>query len=1037
MLEHSQSHAIPSRESRLDHLGHVIDHAAHLLPAQGPITVFIHHNTLHAFEDLPFDDAVQKGSRIFGCQPYLSEDRYRAELARDRIRPSDLEQVLRDELGDRADEPILSFGTRLDLRMSMLQYQLRFAPNSELLWHIAETDALNRIRSDVPAMSRQQLIGRTRHWFMRDVRGREPLPLAGDQGRQGRRTQDMLAEINRRFGESSIESWSAEKWEAFALQALWRICRDGAHGIPLVHTEYSSTPRHRDWLLEAVNVDTDALVHDILIRFCASYLDQGFSQWRLPHREEGFFRSFCALYGQPVGPPEAWMKGLPEELNRLAQAGTTALESISDSLEILGVKESAWEEYLSATLLALRGWAGMVLQVESRGDRIPVPIPAGSLHGFLAIRLILERWALSHTARIELGYRGPLSNLRQAIGAHVEKHGGLSVEQRAFKVFQLAQVVGWLPEQLIKLTKADWTLLLQEIESFSIMERRKVFQRAYENRLLTKTLDAISIQSRRSRERIPNTRFQAIFCLDEREESMRRHLEEVAPTVETFSTAGFYSVAMYYRGVADANFVPLCPVVIRPQHWVIEKVVDSEEVISRKRAKARQLLGRATHQLHVGSRTVAGGAVLATGVGVLASIPLVARILFPRLTGTIRRSAGELVRAPNLTQLQLERTAESPGPQDDHIGFSLAEMTNIGEKVLREIGLIDKFARLVLSLGHGSNSLNNPHKSAYDCGACGGSAGAPNGRAFAQILNDGRVRADLAQRGIHIPDETLFVGGFHNTCDDSVTLFDIEQVPESHREDLVEAQRIIEETCDRNAHERCRRFVSAPMNMTFPMARRHVEGRSEDLAQTRPECGHASNAICIVARRSRTQGLFLDRRAFLTSYDPTQDDAESSVLNRILGAAVPVCAGINLEYYFSYVDSYGWGCGTKLPHNVSALLGVMDGAASDLRTGLPWQMVEIHEPVRLLFVVETTPAAMLQLMERNPIIGKLCRHDWIQLAVLDPHSPRIQVFRHGEFHDYQPQTSELPKARSSADWYRGWRENLEFAVIEGVVPSQS
>lgn len=65
-----------------------------------------------------------------------------------------------------------------------------------------------------------------------------------------------------------------------------------------------------------------------------------------------------------------------------------------------------------------------------------------------------------------------------------------------------------------------------------------------------------------------------------------------------------------------------------------------------------------------------------------------------------------------------------------------------------------------------------------------------------------------------------------------------------------------------------------------------------------------------------------------------------------------MCAGISLEYYFSYVDNTGWGCGTKLPHNVASLLGVMDGAASDLRTGLPWQMVEIHEPVRLLFVIE-------------------------------------------------------------------------------------
>ncbi len=77
-----------------------------------------------------------------------------------------------------------------------------------------------------------------------------------------------------------------------------------------------------------------------------------------------------------------------------------------------------------------------------------------------------------------------------------------------------------------------------------------------------------------------------------------------------------------------------------------------------------------------------------------------------------------------------------------------------------------------------------------------------------------------------------------------------------------------------------------------------------------------------------------------------------------MAAVVPVCAGISLEYYFSFVDNDRYGCGTKLPHNVTSLVGVMDGHASDLRTGLPWQMVEIHEPVRILFVVETTPERM-------------------------------------------------------------------------------
>ena len=236
---------------------------------------------------------------------------------------------------------------------------------------------------------------------------------------------------------------------------------------------------------------------------------------------------------------------------------------------------------------------------------------------------------------------------------------------------------------------------------------------------------------------------------------------------------------------------------------------------------------------------------------------------------------------------------------------------------------------------------------------------------------------------------------------------------------------------NRDAHERVRRFESVPLTGTFVGARQHVEGRAEDLSQVRPEWGHATNAITIVARRNRTRGLYLDRRAFLNSYDPTQDDAEASILTRILQAAVPVCSGISLEYYFSYVDNSGYGCGTKLPHNITSLLGVMDGAASDLRTGLPWQMVEIHEPVRQLFVIESTPEIVLRIMDRNPSIGRLIRNGWVYLAVLDPNSAHIQFYKDGVFQEYKPEAARLPHAASSVDWYRGWRDHLEFAEIGG------
>jgi uncharacterized protein len=118
-----------------------------------------------------------------------------------------------------------------------------------------------------------------------------------------------------------------------------------------------------------------------------------------------------------------------------------------------------------------------------------------------------------------------------------------------------------------------------------------------------------------------------------------------------------------------------------------------------------------------------------------------------------------------------------------------------------------------------------------------------------------------------------------------------------------------------------------------------------------------------------------------------------------------------------------------LPHNVTSLLGVMDGAASDLRTGLPWQMVEIHEPIRLLFVVETKPEVLEKVMNRIPIVGNMIRKAWVQMTLLDPESNRILIYRDGAFIPSSPNATQLPTATSSADWYRGWREHLEFAEI--------
>lgn len=1004
----------------------VIERSGELLPSQGPITGFAFLNPLQGLEHLPFEQGIMRGARLFDCEPYLPKDFYRDKLTTGRIVLEDLKAVLESELGAGVMTPIAPSGTRYDLRLAMLQYSLRSAPTEDLRWFIAETEALTTFSDETPIATRTRFVEMTRHWVMREV-----LSLPVDRHPQEHAEQRFVADLVERFGEPAIESWSDRTWEVFSLQALWHVCRDGVDVVEVPTKPLRHATRHRDLLLEFAGEDSDLLVHPILVRFCATFTDQGVSDWPLPDREQGLFQSFRSLYGGYGGQPHRWMRPLAIELDRIEAEQLTPLDSIQESLEILGVEPGDWTDFIESTVVALRGWAGMIWQMESRSDRVAKPVPPGSLVEFVAVRLLLDRIALRHLCdRASKPLKLPLAQLRTHIRGHLEKKYSVSVEQRSFYVFQLAQVMGWDPPLLYRLTARQWATLVAEIEAFPPLERRRAFQLAFEHRLLVKGLDAVWLRNQTPPPPPPPPRFQSVYCIDAREESFRRHLEEQSPEFQTFAAAGFFGVAMYFKGIADAHFSAQCPIVVRAKHWVVEDMAYPFEQTHQFRVRSRRALGIAVQQIHHDTRSFGSGAVLSAGLGTLASIPLVMRVLFPELTAKIRHAFGRLVAPPMATRLRLERTKENRGPTDGEVGFTIEEMAYLGERLLRDIGLTSNFARLVFFVGHGSACQNNPHKSTYDCGACTGNPGGPNGRALAAMLNHPKARAILASHGLNVPEDTIFVGALHNTCDDTIMFYDLDQLPKSHFEDFEAARNAFDIACRRNSHERCRRFYSAPLDATFDEAHRHVKDRSEDLAQTRPEFGNASNALCLVGRRSRSIGLFLDRRSFMQTYDPTQDDADYSILARILAAVIPVCSGINMQYNLSATDPGGWGSGTKLPHNITSLLGVMDGAESDLRCGLPIQSTEIHEPVRLLFIIETTTEGILKIMNDNPVIGRILGNGWAQLAVLDPDSNRIQVYQNGVFRLYEPTLRELPRAKSSLDWYRGWRNHLGFALID-------
>lgn len=995
---------------------HCVEHSAHLLPAQGPIEVFVHHNTLHAFEEQPFHDAVKSGWDRYQADPYLAEQEYRRLYQSGRITDDDLEAAVKDVLRERGNETINGLGTRAEIHFAMLRHPVHIGPDAELRWVVAETDALETFREQTTQINRTRILTAAKQWLNADAESRD-VELNG---------------LHARFGRNP-RRWNNAAWESFSLHLLWRICLKGVRSCPPASRNRKPI-RPRDLLLHATGEDIDRDVHDVLIRFCAAYVDQGYSDWLLPNRDRGFFESFVTLYATKSGVSDRWLGHLPEELDLLKNSETTAEASIEASLRELGIAEEDFEEFITQSMLALGGWAGMIWQLESGVDWVVHSIPNGSLVGMLAVQLILEKNAIRHLGEEFFGEALAIDQMLSSARDRLDVPDPLNCERRAFLLFQVAQMLGWTPLELLQLTDEQWAELGSEIESFTAIERRRVFHEAYERRYRHAALDAFAKHTARWKD-IPSPgqsrpEFQIVTCIDDREESFRRHLEEVAPACETFGAAGFFAVAIYYRGAADGFYKLLCPGVIVPDHYVQEDVGYTFEGTHQSRAQLRRRLGLASHVFHTRSRSFVGG--IFTGIlGSLATAPLVARVLFPRLASRIRRRFGSLLQPPPVTNLQLERFEPEPGPADGHIGYSIDEMAAVVVRLLQDIGATkgEGFSRLFIVCGHGSSSLNNPHESAYCCGACAGKRGGPNARAFAQMANDWRVRTKVAVLGIAIPDDTIFVGAYHNTCDDSVVFYDLDRMPASHRRDFESAREAIEEARRRNAHERCRRFVSASLDISAGDALRHVEARAQDISQARPEYNHATNALCVVGRRKWSRGLFLDRRAFLTSYDPTQDDEESSVLFRILSAAIPVCAGINLEYYFSCVDFVNYGSGSKLPHNIVSLLGVMEGTSSDLRTGLYQQMVEIHEPMRITFLIETTADSMLSIMDRNEAIGRLVRNGWVHLAVIDPATSGIQRFKDGGFQPYESADGELAEATSSIECYEGSRDHLPFFSI--------
>lgn len=501
---------------------------------------------------------------------------------------------------------------------------------------------------------------------------------------------------------------------------------------------------------------------------------------------------------------------------------------------------------------------------------------------------------------------------------------------------------------------------------------RLVFQEALEDGFVRSLLAGMAAAPQSPRAVRPAV--QAVFCIDVRSEVLRRHLETVAPAMETLGFAGFFGVSLSWQ--EDGKGSARCPVLLKPgvRAWPADRA-------SPKGGVALKYVQSAP----AASFTFVEVLGLAYGVG---------------LAGDASVFASPKASPEGTAAFQFAAAQGDQSKSGDQSKAREARL-DLAAGILGNLGLRSRFGRLFLLCGHQGSSANNPHAASLDCGACGGHGGAINARVAAALLNDPAVRSGLRGRGFAVPDDTHFLPGVHLTATDEVTLLDTDRIPRTHHPDLAQLREWLGEAAPRARAERASALglPSGPRRKPADLLGA-LRRRGSDWSEVRPEWGLARNAAFIAARRDRTRGVDLGGRAFLHEYDWTCDP-DNAVLGLILSAPVVVASWINLQYFASTVDNAAFGCGTKALHNRVEDLGVVLGNGGDLRTGLPLQSVHApdgrwyHEPLRLQVIVEAPTERLDAALSAHAGVRDLVGNGWIRLYALDPAGPAVARWQPG------------------------------------------
>ncbi|HJP96067.1 MAG TPA: DUF2309 domain-containing protein [Candidatus Saccharimonadales bacterium] len=737
---------------------------------------------------------------------------------------------------------------------------------------------------------------------------------------------------------------------------LTKIIKDRKGGNDLeewrakcLHTKYDEViePRigrlRREWK-QLYPTDLDNAVQPLLFRIICSYIDQGVAISPFPYEDKGLLHALRSLEDHSL---VGFFK-----TKRAHNLLHSELCTITKLLEIVvgKDKEAYFEQYVYDQQFGHRGWSGIVSAIEDKPESLLYPKKI-SLEDMIILELLLEIDAL--TDRFGETWE-PL---------------GTAIAQPPIDMFAEQP-----PTELQEVLK-----MWQDAFEWSY------YDTVLSGVALTATYDSVAQSD------APKS-FQSIFCIDDREYSLRTHVETLDTHVETFGAPGFFGVEFYFEPAHAKFYDKLCPAPVTPKYLIKEVATDNV------REHAKEIM----YTKH--SHKLVRGFLLSYVLGIPALGKLIANIINPTMSPAIADAFAHMNPSAELTIVHAGEQDKERGLQ---VGFTTKEMADRVEKLLRSIGLTKDFSSLVYVIGHGSSSANNPHHGAHDCGACSGRPGLVNARVFAYMANYQPVRALLKARNIVIPQTTQFVGGLHDTASDEVMFYDEKALTQENQQQHAKNKQLFEDALDLNAKERSRRFMSISTKQHLRNIRKDIKKRSVSYFEPRPELGHGTNALCVVGQRDLTKQLFLDRRAFLNSYDYASDP-DGALLGGVLAPLGVVCGGINLEYFFSRMDNYKLGAGTKLPHNVMGLIGVANSSDGDLRSGLPLQMIEVHDPVRLLMVVEHHPEVVKKVIRANPDLYEWFANEWIHLVAVDPQKKTLHVFKEGEFMPYSPLTKKLP-----------------------------